>query len=112
MQAIPVAFCLALASAGKSIPARMAMIAMTTSNSIKVKAERLRRFNLSILILWVDGEIGAEPRCRQWSFASHRGMSPRCVRAAAPVRNGCPDARPKHQFDKDFKERHVRAGTC
>ena len=29
---------LALANAGKSIAARMAMIAMTTSNSIKVKA--------------------------------------------------------------------------
>ena len=32
------AVALALANAGKSIAARMAMIAMTTSNSIKVKA--------------------------------------------------------------------------
>jgi hypothetical protein len=31
--------CFALASAGSSIPARMAMIAITTRNSIKVNAE-------------------------------------------------------------------------
>ena len=32
------AFCLAVAKAGRSIPAKIAMMAMTTSNSIKVKA--------------------------------------------------------------------------
>src|SRR6185295_2663176 len=36
---VPVAFCLALPSAGRSIPARMAIMAMTTSNSMRVKAE-------------------------------------------------------------------------
>src|SRR5262249_24011349 len=36
------AFVLALASAGNSIDARMAMIAMTTNNSISVKAEAER----------------------------------------------------------------------
>ena len=38
MQAIAWAFCLALLKAGNSIAARMAMMAITTSNSIKVKA--------------------------------------------------------------------------
>jgi len=38
-QAAPVAFDFALAKAGKSIPARIAMMAMTTSNSIKVKPQ-------------------------------------------------------------------------
>jgi len=33
-------FCLALASAGNSMAARMAMMAITTSNSISVKPER------------------------------------------------------------------------
>jgi len=35
---------LALAKAGSSIPARIAMMAMTTSNSISVKALSFRRF--------------------------------------------------------------------
>src|SRR5688572_28299365 len=44
MHLMPVAFALALASAGRSMLARMAMIAMTTSNSIKVNpAEEIRR---------------------------------------------------------------------
>src|SRR5450631_2530641 len=38
MQEIACAFCLALLKAGNSIAAKMAMIAITTSNSIKVKA--------------------------------------------------------------------------
>jgi hypothetical protein len=38
MHAIPVAFSLALARAGKRSAARIAMMAMTTSNSINVKA--------------------------------------------------------------------------
>ena len=36
MQPMPCAFCLALANAGSSMAARMAMMAMTTSSSIKV----------------------------------------------------------------------------
>ena len=40
------AFCFALANAGSSIAARMAMIAMTTSNSIRVKARRFLRREL------------------------------------------------------------------
>src|SRR5688500_18738418 len=41
------AFSLALASAGSSMLARMAMIAMTTSNSIRVKPRRARGFSPS-----------------------------------------------------------------
>jgi hypothetical protein len=37
------ALALALASAGSSIPARMAMMAMTTSNSMSVKALETKR---------------------------------------------------------------------
>src|SRR5438552_7953061 len=39
-QLMPIAFCFALASAGSSSPARMAMMAMTTSSSMSVKARR------------------------------------------------------------------------
>jgi hypothetical protein len=42
-QAAPVALDFALAKAGKSMPAKIAMMAMTTSNSIKVKPESLGR---------------------------------------------------------------------
>src|SRR5205807_1662373 len=44
MHCVALAFCLAAASAGNSIAARMAMMAMTTSNSMRVKAGRLIRF--------------------------------------------------------------------
>src|SRR5258706_6526341 len=42
MQAIACALLFALASAGRSNPARMAMMAMTTSSSMSVKARRTR----------------------------------------------------------------------
>src|SRR5438045_510020 len=42
-QAVVCALALALASAGKSIAARMAMMAITTSSSIKVKAPEVTR---------------------------------------------------------------------
>ena len=42
MQRMPPALSLALANAGRSMPARIAMIAITTSNSIRVKPARLR----------------------------------------------------------------------
>jgi hypothetical protein len=41
----------ALASAGSSIAARMAMIAMTTSNSIKVKPERELFFDEKLTVM-------------------------------------------------------------
>ena len=45
MQLASCAFCLAFARAGKSIVARMAMMAMTTSDSIKVNARRKWSFD-------------------------------------------------------------------
>ena len=39
MQVMPFAFPLALAKAGKSIPAKMAMIAITTRSSIRVNPQ-------------------------------------------------------------------------
>ena len=39
-QLTSLALSFALASAGKSMPAKMAMMAMTTSSSMRVKAER------------------------------------------------------------------------
>src|SRR5262245_45945241 len=42
-QTMPCAFALAFERAGSSIPARIAMMAMTTNNSIKVKASPRRR---------------------------------------------------------------------
>src|ERR1017187_9071308 len=48
---MPWAFCLALVNAGRSIAAKIAMIAMTTSNSIKVKA-RLGFGNLAAALFW------------------------------------------------------------
>jgi hypothetical protein len=52
---IPWALLFAFAKAGKSIPARIAMIAMTTSNSISVKADRLfaTEFNIRLALLEV-----------------------------------------------------------
>ncbi len=40
MHWMPCAFCLALAKAGSSIAAKIAIMAMTTSNSIKVNPSR------------------------------------------------------------------------
>ena len=40
MQEMRMAFALALLNAGRSIPDKIAMMAMTTSNSIKVNADR------------------------------------------------------------------------
>jgi hypothetical protein len=42
MHLIELAFAFAFAKAGKSIPARMAMMAMTTRSSIRVKPRRIR----------------------------------------------------------------------
>src|ERR1035437_7805371 len=54
MQPIACAFCLALVSAGSSIAARMAIIAMTTSNSMRVKP----RWREAAFRGWVWGFIG------------------------------------------------------
>jgi hypothetical protein len=52
---MPVALDLALANAGRSIPARMAMMAMTTSSSMSVKAFRPK---LRVLVFNGIRELG------------------------------------------------------
>src|ERR1700759_2130407 len=66
---IPWARTLALDRAGKSIAARIAIMAMTTSNSIRVKparweldeAEKLRCFGARLLVLNCIFYIGQQP---------------------------------------------------
>jgi hypothetical protein len=48
MQEMPVAFALALLRAGKSMAARIAMMAMTTNNSINVNAPREDRLGATL----------------------------------------------------------------
>jgi len=65
MQAVRAAFSFALASAGSSIAARMAMIAITTSNSIKVKPpgrSPRRRNGRSRFMGQSSGSFGAHTR--------------------------------------------------
>src|SRR6516225_1173276 len=63
MHRMPCALVLALARAGNSIPARIAMIAITTSNSIKVKPEdtdlrtRVREFDGRIKAFHLRGSM-------------------------------------------------------
>src|SRR5688500_6107021 len=63
-------FAFAFASAGKSMPARMAMIAMTTSNSIRVKAAN-RFSDFFVRITWVPSYINSLNRCHP-GFSPHR----------------------------------------
>jgi len=58
-QAAPVAFNLALASAGKSMPARIAMIAMTTSSSMRVNPSAGRRVDAGVVAqVFMTGPAG------------------------------------------------------
>src|SRR5437773_11079786 len=65
-QEMRLAFCLAEASAGSNSAARIAMIAMTTSNSIRVKARCLERFVDTFIALTrrilVERVAGSNPR--------------------------------------------------
>src|SRR6185369_8870860 len=67
MHEMPVALALALDRVGKSIPARIAMMAMTTSNSIKVNApRRFRRgsaFSDEAVFVEFIGTIVSTPFC-------------------------------------------------
>jgi hypothetical protein len=61
MQAMPVAFWRALANAGKSMPAKIAMMAITTSNSIRVKPKVRSGRNLEILTVLIGrGDLTSE----------------------------------------------------
>ena len=67
-QTVDCPFCLALASAGNSIAARIAIIAITTSNSINVKAPLSLEFRfMSNFIVW--------PNVLQRAMVSFRGTT-------------------------------------
>ena len=53
MHLVPLAKALALFSAGSSIPAKIAMIAVTINNSINVKTD-IFVLILKLLLLWSD----------------------------------------------------------
>src|SRR5881394_579397 len=57
VQAMRAARALALARAGRSSAARMAMMAITTSSSIKVKPRRPGKEFLKFMILFRNGEL-------------------------------------------------------
>ena len=65
MHAMPCAFNLALPSAGNSSAARMAMMAMTTSNSISVNARFLETWVEAIGFMIVVRAGAEQTRCSQ-----------------------------------------------
>src|SRR6478609_3635451 len=79
MHWVRMAFCLALANAGRSIAARIAMIAITTNNSINVKAERVRAvFSLGrgVFMVWLWLSYAGEFGTTKLSFNEARCNSP------------------------------------
>src|SRR5439155_24408591 len=64
MQLADLPFSFAFANAGNNIPARMAMIAMTTSSSINVKAAKIERRLLGVRLINSRLVLGADPRKR------------------------------------------------
>src|SRR5512133_3632031 len=80
IQLIEKAFALARPRAGRSIAARIAMIAITTSSSIRVNARllpaRRKRAKLPRCIksIWVQREDGFEPRRKQDSDDRRQGV--------------------------------------
>jgi len=70
----PVAFRLAIESAGSSNPARMAMMAMTTSSSIRVNARReTGGMAVNALIGWAAGCCVVSPANAErpsWQFGT------------------------------------------
>src|ERR1035437_9929111 len=73
MQEMLCAFCLAFVSAGKSIAARMAMIAITTSNSMRVKPA----WRESVFCCLVWGFIGFRYQlCKSFAFHPAKKQAP------------------------------------
>jgi hypothetical protein len=76
MQAVDFAFCLARVSAGKSIEAKMAIIAITTSNSMSVNARSLTLRFRSECVVFIRTlacqapPVSADGNARQFSAVS------------------------------------------
>src|SRR5262245_55475307 len=90
MHRTPFALLFALARAGKSRPARMAMMAMTTSNSISVKPSRRRVFGapesvrLDVVIKGTRLSAFLQPKAR---FIGPLAPKPRTAALRATVLN-------------------------
>src|SRR6185369_11064174 len=124
------AFSLALARAGNNIAARMAMMAMTTSNSINVKARRAARtgqgrlgvsgtelpgMSLCIMIrLWNADQTVISSGCRDGLAVLHAGLTEghRVVRATDRRRAlhiKCRPGGPRNiEYDVAARERDLR----
>src|SRR5215475_13115426 len=67
MQRTAMVFALAFANTGRSIAARIAMMAITTSNSIKVNAEGAGRLARDSVILFIEKFICGSHRFIDWA---------------------------------------------
>ena len=63
MHEMPCALVLALARAGNNMPAKMAIMAITTSNSMRVKAPRLAWWGVCCVFILMDKKISG----RYWT---------------------------------------------
>ena len=100
MQSAPLALDLALDKAGRSIPARIAMMAMTTRSSIKVKPCLLSsglsraRCECGIFMTLLNGCVGSEKNCSRtyWFYnviyPNLESMTHRLLSLAFPLHVG------------------------
>src|SRR2546422_11770669 len=104
MQKMFCVFCLALAKAGSSSPARMAMMAITTRSSIKVNPSRRSFFAAEMhLVLGLGVFIRVRQLTEQRSFEPHvqawRKISP-----TQPCRQLCVLTHTRHGFGRTTTE--------
>src|SRR5687767_6285784 len=81
------AFSLALARAGNNMPARMAMMAITTSSSIKVKARWMLGWNWVVCIRILSEHIGQDGE------KNHQPWGEMLVNGGRTPKNNARDAR-------------------
>ena len=67
MHEMPCALVLALARAGNNMPAKMAIMAITTSNSMRVKAPRLAWWGVSCVFILMDKKISGRYWTAGWA---------------------------------------------
>ena len=67
MHEMPCALVLALARAGNNMPAKMAIMAITTSNSIRVKPPRLPWWGVYCFFILIDKKINGRYWMAGWA---------------------------------------------
>ena len=67
MHEMPCALVLALARAGNNMPAKMAIMAITTSNSMRVKAPRLAWWGVCCVFILMDKKISGRYWTAGWA---------------------------------------------